>query len=203
MRKCLVALAALVALGLAPIAVAGGTMMKVLSIVNGNTIKADVRGKEMQIRLLGIATPDPNDEKHPILKQLGAEARDFLSEFTKSHFVYGEFPSGAPVPDKDGIADALLWGGSNSEFINEKILSEGFGVVDRRQAQLLQPLRDQLIRAEDTAKLSRRGLWGSFSQGGGHDVASGKSHQATYLGVSPSSGNSRSSEVTYWIIIFQ
>ncbi|HEX3070623.1 MAG TPA: thermonuclease family protein [Thermoanaerobaculia bacterium] len=202
MRKFLVALAALTALGFAPIAVAGGTMMKVLSIVNGNTIKADVRGKEMQIRLLGIATPDPDDDTHPILKQLGVEARDFLNEFTKSHFVYGEFPSGVPVPDKDGIADALLWGGSNSEFINEKILSEGFGVVDR-QTQLVEPLRDQLIRAEDTAKLSRRGLRGSFSQGGGHDVASGKSHQATYLGVSPSSGNSRSSEVTYWIIIFQ
>lgn len=203
MRKSLFTVATFAVLGFAPMAVAGGTMMKVLSIVNGSTIKADMRGKEIQVRLLGIATPDPNDEKHPILKRLGVEARDFLKEFMKSPMVYAEFPGGEANPDKDGVVDALLWGGPNSEFINEKILLDGFGVVDRRQAQLVGPLRDQLIKAEAAAKFSSRGLWGSFSQGGGQDVASGKSHQWTYLGVSPTGGGQRSSEVRVWLVVFQ
>ncbi len=201
MRKSLVPWVAFAFLSTAHIAVAGGTMMKVLSIVNGTTIRADVRGREMQVRLLGIATPDPNDVQHPILKQLGTEARDFLDEFTKSRSVYAEFPSGEPVPDKDGVVNALIWGGATSALINEKIVSDGFGVVDRHQV-LPAELRAQLIKAEDSARISGRGLWGSFSHGHGQDIAAGRSHQGTYLGEIPS-GRQQSSEVTYWVIIFR
>jgi endonuclease YncB( thermonuclease family) len=202
MRKSLVPWVAFVFLSTAHIAVAGGTMMKVLSIVNGTTIRAEVRGKEMQVRLLGIATPDPNDDKHPILKQLGAEARDFLDVFTKSRSVYAEFPSGEPVPDKDGIVNALIWGGATSELINQRIVSDGFGVVDRHQV-LSAELRAQLIKAEDSARSSGRGLWGSFSLGHGQDIAAGKMHQGTYLGEIPNGGRQQSSEVSFWVIIFR
>jgi len=202
MRKSLVPWVAFAFLSTAQIAVAGGTMMKVLSIVNGTTIRADVRGKEMRVRLLGIATPDPNDDQHPILKQLGAEARDFLDEFTKSRSVYAEFPSGEPVPDKDGVVNAMIWGGATSALINEKIVSDGFGVVDRHQV-LSAELRAQLIKAEDSARISGRGLWGSFSLGHGQDIAAGKLHQGTYLGEIPSGRGQQSSEVTFWVIIFR
>jgi micrococcal nuclease len=188
---------------IAPAAFGGGTMVKVLSIVNGNTIKADVRGKEMEIRLLGIATPNPEDT-HEQLRQLGAEAKSFLAEFLKSHSVYAEFPTGDPAPDKNGVINALLWGGANAEFINEKIVSDGFGVVDRRQAQLTQALRDQLIQAEDAARNSGHGLWGSFSSGSGHDVAAGKTHQGTYLGtINPSREGSAVTDVYVWVIFFR
>jgi micrococcal nuclease len=190
-------------LAMAPAAFAGGTMVKVLSIVNGNTIKVDIRGKLMEIRLLGIATPNPEDS-HQQLRQLGAEAKSFLAEFLKSHSVYAEFPTGDPAPDKNGVINALLWGGPNGEFVNEKIVSDGFGVVDRRQAQLTQAVRDQLIQAEDAARYSGHGLWGSFSNGGGHDVASGKSHQGTYLGVLPTvPEEGGASDVYVWMMVFR
>jgi endonuclease YncB( thermonuclease family) len=190
-----------------------GTMVKVLGTINGSTLKVELRGKETQLRLLGIATPDPHDDKRPILKRLGLEAQDFLKEFTKSGFVYVEFPSGEPVVDKNGVVLASAWGGKDSELINEKLVMEGFGVVDRKQPTLTAALREQLIKAEDAARMSRRGIWGSFSLGKGQDVASGKAKQGTYLGAvaDPQWGSyngtyssySGSNYVVLWIIYYR
>jgi endonuclease YncB( thermonuclease family) len=203
MRLSIFVSAAIAVMVSAQVALAGGTMIKVISVVNGSTLKADVRGKVMNIRLLGIATPDPNDAAHPVLKQLGTEARQFLEEFSKSRTAYAEFPGGDPVPDADGLVDALLWGGTNAEFVNEKIVKDGFGIVDGRQTQLKSALRAQLTAAERSAKFSARGLWGDFTFGSGHDVAAGRANQGTYFGVPGGGGRSRSSEVSVWIVFFR
>lgn len=171
----------LVVASLATPAFAGGVMAKVVEVVNGNTLKCNVSGKEMNVRLYGIATPDPNDALRPLLKRLGGEAREFLSEFTKSGWVYLEFPSGTAKPDHDGYVDAYVYGGKASEFLNEKIVFEGFGIVNRKQQSAF---HDKLIVAEGRARGSSKGLWGQFQNGGGKNVAAGTSHQATYMGES-------------------
>jgi endonuclease YncB( thermonuclease family) len=181
---------------------ASGVMAKVIETVNGNTLKVELRGKEAQVRLYGIATPDPNgDDSKPILKKLGVEAREFLKEYIKSGWVYVEFPTGSPVADKDGIVDAFVYGGKDHAFVNEQIISEGFGVVNRKVPSAF---RDSLIKVEAQAKASQRGIWGSFGNGGGQKVASGGTHQGTYIGESAVGvGRSRSSDyVTTWILFF-
>lgn len=182
----------------APAAFAGGVMAKVLGTVNGNTLNIELRGKEMPLRLYGIATPDPNDATKPILKKLGLEATAFLKEYVKSGWVYVEFPTGAPVADKDGIVDGFVYGGKESAFINEALIAEGFGVVNRKVPSAF---RDKLIQVEARAKASQRGIWGSFGSGGGRDVAAGTSHQGTYMGVG-AEGPSSVEYVTVWIISF-
>jgi len=179
-------------------AFAGGVMAKVVDTVNGNTLKVELRGKETQVRLYGIATPDPNDASKPILKKLGIEATAFLKEYVKSGWVYIEFPTGSPVADKDGIVDGFVYGGKQSSFINEAMISEGFGVVNRKVPSAF---RDSLIQVEARAKASERGIWGSFGNGGGKDVASGSSHQGTYMGVS-GGGQQTVEYVTFWIISY-
>lgn len=176
-----------------------GPMAKVLSIVNGNTIRVEYRGKETPIRLLGVATPDPTDEARPILKQLGLEAMEFLKEATKSGWVMVEFPTGSPVADDKGVVDASIYAGTNATFLNEKIVADGFGIVNRK---IQTPFRDQLLSAEKTAKDAQRGIWGSFKTGGGADVAAGRRHQETYLGRGPDDKKRAPDYVTLWIFMF-
>jgi endonuclease YncB( thermonuclease family) len=174
---------------------ATGVMAKVIGTVNGNTLKVNLRGQETQIRLYGIATPDPNDATKPILKKLGVEATEFLKEYVASGWVYVEFPTGSPVADKDGIVDAFVYGGKQSAFVNEALIAEGFGVVNRK---VHSAYRDSLIRVEMRAKESQRGIWGSFDKGGGKQVASGSSHQGTYMGVA-ATRSGYADYVGYWI----
>jgi endonuclease YncB( thermonuclease family) len=196
MRPQLNVLLVVCALAVQPAFAASGVMAKVLETINGNTLKVELRGKETQVRLYGIATPDPNDATKPILKQLGTEATEFLREYVKSGWVYIEFPTGSPVADKDGIVDGFVYGGKESAFLNEQLIAEGFGVVNRK---VQSAFRDSLIQVEAKAKASQRGIWGSFGRGGGKKVASGSTHQGTYLGVG-GAGEGAPDYVTYWII---
>jgi endonuclease YncB( thermonuclease family) len=199
MRRFIHAAAILVCILVSQSAFAGsGVMAKVLGTVNGNTLKVQLRGQETMLRLYGIATPDPNDSTKPILKKLGLEAMEFLREYVKSGWVYVEFPTGSPVADKDGVVDGFVYGGKQSEFINEQLIAEGFGVVNRK---VQSAFRDNLIKVEAKAKASQRGIWGSFGAGGGKDVAAGNSHQGTYMGeAAPQNGSVE--YVTFWIISF-
>ncbi len=177
-----------------------GTMAKVLEVINGNSMRVEVRGKELRVRLIGVATPDPKDDARPLLKQLGVEATAFLTEYTRSGWVYLEFLTPQPIPGDDGFVEAAVYGGHDSAFINEKLVAEGFGVVNRKARN---SFRDQLLEAEKIAKSSSRGIWGSFFSGSGKDVANGKSHQGKYIGdVAPFSYSS-AQDVTSWIMSYE
>jgi endonuclease YncB( thermonuclease family) len=104
----------LLACGLsAATAMAGSQMAHVKKAINGNTFLADVNGAETKIRLVGVATPDPND-KTPILKKLGEQASEYLGEFLKNDWVYMEYPNG----------QAWGYGGySSSQVVRTWILS--------------------------------------------------------------------------------
>lgn len=175
-----------------------GPMVKIISVVNGNTLRVDLRGKETDVRLLGVATPDPKDDARPILKRLGIEAMSFLKETTKSGWVMLEFPTGQPVADSTGVVDASVYGGTDASFINEKLIAQGFGVVNRKVECAF---RDQLVKSENVARAGHRGIWGSFESGSGEAVASGRSHQETYIGELAQ--RNTPNYVTLWVIYYR
>jgi endonuclease YncB( thermonuclease family) len=185
-----------VALSVQSASAGAGVMAKVAHAINGNTLKVQMKGQDAEVRLYGIATPDPNDTTKPILRKLGVEATEFLKESVKSGWVYLEFPTGTPTPDKEGVIDAFVYCGTKGTFLNEEIIAEGFGVVNRK---LESAFKQDLIKVEAQAKASQRGLWGSFGNGGGKQVASGSTHQATYMGEA---GEGQSQEVTIWILFW-
>lgn len=175
-------------------------MVKVLNVVNGNTLRVELRGEDVPVRLLGVATPDPNDQARPILQRLGTEAMAFLKEFTKPGWVMVEFPSGEPVRDKDGVIDASVYCGPEATFLNEKLIGEGFGIVNRKVEC---PFRNQLLLAEKAAKGAQLGIWGSFKGGNGEKVASGNTHHTSYLGEVPKGTDDVNVVVYYWVVTYE
>ncbi len=170
-------------------------MAKVVSVVDGSTFRLQYRGAEHDARLMGVATPPTGDDTKPILKRLGSEAVTFLREMTNSGWVYVEFPAGEEPREKNGPVDVAVYGGRDSVLLNEKLVIEGFGIVNRK---IPTPLNNQLLKAEAKAKESRRGIWGSFEFGDGKAVANGRS--GTYIGTVAPQG--APGYVTFWIISY-
>jgi micrococcal nuclease len=200
-RATLAAIALLLLIGTAQ-AMPSGDMAKLTKVVSGNTISVELRGKETTIRLVGVATPDPNDPK-PILKQLGTEASAFLAEFLKSGWVYLEYPNGTPAPDANGVVDAYVYRASDAVLVNEKIIHDGFGITNRKMKFAYQAT---FIEAEDKAKAISRGVWSSFKEAGGKQAASGNMHQMEYIGKAAPAGYGfvfTDNYVLIWIAGFQ
>jgi endonuclease YncB( thermonuclease family) len=172
-----------------------GVMAKVAKVTTGNTLTVLVEGKEMNLRLLGVATPDPNDPT-PVLKQLGTQADAFLREFLKAGWVYLEFRNGTPTPDTNGVVDAYVYrAGGDAVFVNERIIREGFGITNRKVAC---SNREAFIAVEEKAKGAQRGIWSPVIEADGQRVAS-QGHQMEYLGVA---SNKAPSVVTHWIFFY-
>ncbi len=177
---------------------AGSAMAKLSSIKDGNTIIVDYRGAEMKFRMHGIAVP-PADEARPILQRLNKESALFLKKYLSDGWVYLEFPGGKPsAPDADGYVSAFVYRGTDAAFLNEKLISSGLGIVNKKEKN---SFTDKWLELQAKAEAAQRGIWGSFENGGGEQIASGVG-QATYIGV-PGSQGSRSSYVTYWIFLFR
>lgn len=178
---------------------AGSSMAKLSSVIDGSSIVVNLRGTETKLRIYAIATP-PADEKRPILRRLNEESAAFLREYLKEGWIYLEFPGGKPTADENGFIPAYLYRGVDATFVNEKLVAEGLAIVNRKMTG---DYTEQLVTAETQAKLSQRGIWGSFVNGSGEKIATGAGAQSTYIGVPGATERQDSSTyVIYWIRTF-
>jgi endonuclease YncB( thermonuclease family) len=164
--------------GALPLYAAGSSMAHVRSIVSGNTLVVEMRGAQSTIHLYGIAAADPQDER-PKIQRLASEAQDFLREYLKSGWVYLEFPSGEPKPNKDGSISALVYRDRDAGFVNEQLVAAGLGVVDDDAEG---ELREKLLVKQEGARESMLGLWGEFMSANGTKFANGSAHGGTFIG---------------------
>lgn len=176
---------------------AGSAMAKLNSIVDGNTLNVTLRGEELKVRMHGIVVP-PADEARPVLQRLNKEAVVFLKKYLADGWVYLEFPDGEAKKDADGIVHAFVYRGSDATFLNEKLVSVGLAVVNKKEnCSFTQAWSTQ----QGNAKAARRGIWGSFENGGGAQIASGVG-QGTYVGVAADENGGGPEYVTFWILLF-
>ncbi|HEX7151011.1 MAG TPA: thermonuclease family protein [Thermoanaerobaculia bacterium] len=176
-----------------PAAHASSVMAKYVAAVNGTTLKVHAQGKAMTVRMHGVATPDVNDPQ-PDLQRLGRESQIYLAESLRNQWVYVEFPNGEPKADANGVIEAYIYvnRGAVATFLNEKLVTEGLAIVNRR---VTTPYNEKLLAAEETARASSRGMWGAFASGTGKEIAAGSQRQ-TYIGeLQPS----RNSYVSRWV----
>lgn len=125
----------------------------ITSIVDGDTVRLEVDGAELRVRLIGIDTP----EVYPELECFGTEATDALEQLA---------PVGSTVQyayDRDPRdpydRDLLYLTNDDGTFINLAMVENGFAY-----AVLFEPndaYWPELQAAERDARDAGRGLWGS------------------------------------------
>ncbi len=124
----------------------------VTSITDGDTLRLEVDGAELRVRLTGIDTP----EVHPELECFGAEAEQALARLapvgSRLSFTYDRDP-------RDRYDRELLYlFTADGTFINLDLVAQGYA-----EAMLVEPndrYVDDLRVAEGDAREAGRGLWG-------------------------------------------
>jgi micrococcal nuclease len=125
----------------------------VVSITDGDTLRLEVDGTELRVRLLGIDTPEINPE----VECYGAEAEAALAALAPPGSTLG-FTYDRDRRDQYD-RELLYLFATDGSSINLTLVEQGFA-----RAVLFEPndrLWDQLRAAERAAQDSRLGLWGS------------------------------------------
>ena len=112
-----------------------------IQVVDGDTIRAEARGKELKIRLVEIDAPEIN-------QPFGTQSKNFLNRFLYEKKVtlisQGE--------DRYGRTLGKIY--ANGESANTSMIKSGFAWVYDRYVQDL-----SLYRYQDQAKAENLGLW--------------------------------------------
>ena len=134
-----------------PAATADGSG-RVVSITDGDTLRLEVDGVELRVRLVGIDTP----EVYPDVECFGPEAEAALTELAPRgstlSFAYDRDP-------RDRYDRELMYlFTADGTFINYELVAQGFA-----EAVLFEPndrYYDDLVAAERNAQADGLGLWG-------------------------------------------
>lgn len=127
---------------------------RVVSVHDGDSITANVEGRTEKVRLVGIDTPELQDER-PEYRRAAEAARDYARALLKGRTVTLE--SDSKQGDRDGYARLLryviLGDGTN---VNEELVRKGYARVYSRFKFDLKP---RFKAAEAEAKRERLGIW--------------------------------------------
>lgn len=123
------------------------TAYKIVRIVDGDTVIISYEGEDTSVRLIGIDTPEPNED-------YGKEAASFIQNLLQGEFVYLRF--GKEKTDIYGRMLAYLYRAPDGLFVNLEIVRQGYGRVETRFSfDLMNLFRNYNERAQ----IVQKGLW--------------------------------------------
>ncbi len=114
------------------------------SVIEGDSITIISKGKEVEIRLFGIDTPEKT-------QTFGQSAKNFTGAMASK----GEIRVEPINKDQQGKIVALVF--VNGINLNEQIVSQGFGWVYRQYCK--ESYCADWLKLESNAKTSQKGLW--------------------------------------------
>lgn len=127
---------------------------RVVSVHDGDTISVSIDGRREKVRLVGIDTPELEDER-PEYRQAAQAAREFARAELKGKTITLE--ADARQPDRDSYTRLLryviLRDGTN---FNEELVRKGYARVYDRFAFTM---KSQFKRAESEARREKLGIW--------------------------------------------
>ena len=125
----------------------------VVRVIDGDTIRVRVQGKEYTVRLIGVNTPET---VHPTKtgQRFGAEASAYTKAALEGKTVALEADPTGDTRDRYGRL--LRYVHLDGQNFNARLIREGYGHAIRR---FRYSLKTQFIRLEAAARKAGRGLW--------------------------------------------
>ncbi|WHP16579.1 thermonuclease family protein [Cellulomonas sp. ES6] len=132
------------------------TDVRVVRVVDGDTIVVEQGGDDVRVRLLGIDTPETVKPDSPV-ECFGPEASARATELLDGQTVRLEYDPSQDAVDAYGRTLAYVWLGD--VMVNQTLVAEGYA----REYTYSTPGVHQaaLATAQDDAKAHERGLWSS------------------------------------------
>lgn len=127
---------------------------KLIKVIDGDTARFNVFGKEYKVRFLFIDTPENTKE----IEAYGQEATDFAKEFFSKGTIYLEIDNGNVFDKYDRL---LAWVWVDDELFQEKITSAG--LVKKFYDYDDYKYEDEIRAAMDEAKEQKLGIYSDES----------------------------------------
>ncbi len=132
----------------------------VAKVVDGDTIKIDLNGNQVTIRLIGVDTPETVDPRK-IVQCFGKEASEETKKILQGQSVRIEMDPSQGMYDKYGRLLAYVYAPLNSKseglLVNEYLIAEGYG--HEYTYDLPYKYQTEFKAAEVAARTQKKGLW--------------------------------------------
>jgi len=132
----------------------GGTPALVARVVDGDTAEMLLGGREVDVRFIGIDTPESVAPDQPV-ECFAEQASGYTESRIQGRTVRLEFD--VERRDRYGRTLAYVWIGD--ELFNETLLAEGYAVVTTFPPNVRYV--DRFVAAQRSAREGGRGLWGA------------------------------------------
>lgn len=129
--------------------------VKVIKVVDGDTIKIDDRGKIQTVRLIGLDTPEVVDPRKPV-QCFGKEASERMKEIVEGKYVRLRNDDSQNNEDKYGRLLRYVYL-DNDVLVNRMMIEEGYGHEYTYEKPY--QFKEQFMKAEEEARTRKRGLW--------------------------------------------
>lgn len=134
----------------------GGETVRVVRIVDGDTIVVHRAGRDERVRYIGIDTPETVRPDHPV-EPFGHEAHEANEELVRGRAVRLVFDR--DLRDRHGRLLAYVHRDDDDLFVNADLVRRGLARVIEIRPNTARAAELRAIEAE--ARAARRGLWAS------------------------------------------
>lgn len=132
---------------------------KVVRVVDGDTVIADINGEETRIRLIGIDTPEsvaPEVSGKENTEE-GTEVSDYVKSLLDGKKVFLEYD--VSRTDQYGRTLAYVYLEDSTTMLQELLLSEGMAMVETYQPNV--KYADYFYKLQKKARKEGQGFWGN------------------------------------------
>lgn len=134
------------------IAPQSGELVKVVRVVDGDTINVEINGKVEPIRYIGIDTPETVDPRKPV-QCFGVEASKKNKELVEGKMVRLE----KDITDRDKYNRLLRYVWLDDTLINQALVEQGYAKSYSYPPDV--KYQDKFVAAEKKAREDKLGLW--------------------------------------------
>ncbi|MTB89035.1 thermonuclease family protein [Aeromicrobium senzhongii] len=133
-----------------------GKPYEVLSVTDGDTIRVLYGGVSEPVRFIGIDTPETRNPNTPV-ECFGPEASDFASRMLEGKRVFLVRDGAQDDRDQYGRLMRFVFTADGTN-VNALLVRKGYATFEDR-FPIRRAFRDELARAEASARANDRGLW--------------------------------------------